>query len=469
MRCLRTATAALVALVATALCAAPVLSQGYPSDGYPPDGYPRVDAPPDGAPSDGYDVGPPDGTADYSEFHQQLQPHGEWIEHPQFGAVWSPYVQEQEADWRPYTRGQWVLTDEYGWYWESEEPWGWATYHYGRWYFDPQDGWVWVPGSVWGPAWVAWRESDDAIGWVPLPPDADWYPDRGIVYRSGYYLDSPRYAALWVFVGASALLAPRVYRHFYPRSRNTFYIGRSRNVTAYRFDNRRIFNRGINPRIVERRIGRPVAVMPVRPVTSAGNSRFTGAQRSFVGIYRPNIVARPAGAPEVRPPFATNRVPTRVAPGVAPRVPERDRGLPRPDGREPWRSPERPPEPRREVAPPRTDDRSRQVGPNNFEPRFARPPAERASRPPEPRRIEEPPRQRSGGDNPGRERPAPSSVPRREPPPEARRSPPPEARRAPPPDASRSAPPQRSSERREGERKDGRRPEGDIRSRGPGN
>jgi hypothetical protein len=76
------------------------------------------------------------------------------------------------AGWRPYTEGQWVWTDEFGWTWVSDEPWGWATYHYGRWYFDPIYGWSWVPGRVWAPAWVSWRQSTDHMIWAPLPPEA---------------------------------------------------------------------------------------------------------------------------------------------------------------------------------------------------------------------------------------------------------------------------------------------------------
>ena len=32
----------------------------------------------------------PGGTFDYSEFHQALDPHGEWIDHPRFGSAWVP-------------------------------------------------------------------------------------------------------------------------------------------------------------------------------------------------------------------------------------------------------------------------------------------------------------------------------------------------------------------------------------------
>ncbi|MEO8884293.1 MAG: DUF6600 domain-containing protein [Devosia sp.] len=62
-----------------------------------------------------------------------------------------------------------------GWYFASDEPFAWAVYHYGRWYDDGDLGWCWVPGNVWAPAWVSWRDSDDYVGWAPLPPENDGF------------------------------------------------------------------------------------------------------------------------------------------------------------------------------------------------------------------------------------------------------------------------------------------------------
>ena len=76
-------------------------------------------------------------------------------------------------DWRPYEYGHWVYTDDWGWYWVSdddEDDWGWVVYHYGRWVHD-RAAWFWVPGDEWAPAWVDWRYGGDDIGWAPLPPD----------------------------------------------------------------------------------------------------------------------------------------------------------------------------------------------------------------------------------------------------------------------------------------------------------
>jgi hypothetical protein len=111
------------------------------------------------------------------DFYEPLRPHGRWINLQPYGRCWYPsYV---AADWRPYADGHWEWTDE-GWYWVSDEDWGWATYHYGRWVWDPYYGWVWAPDTEWAPAWVAWREGPDYIGWAPLPPRCDYGP-RGLL------------------------------------------------------------------------------------------------------------------------------------------------------------------------------------------------------------------------------------------------------------------------------------------------
>ena len=73
-----------------------------------------------------------------------------------------------------YAYGRWVYTDDWGWYWVSDDVeanWGWVVYHYGRWAFERGFGWFWVPGDEWAPAWVNWRYGDDYVGWAPLPPD----------------------------------------------------------------------------------------------------------------------------------------------------------------------------------------------------------------------------------------------------------------------------------------------------------
>lgn len=105
-------------------------------------------------------------------FYAPLDPLGDWFETDRYGFVWRPHA-AQEHSWRPYADGRWLFTD-YGWTWQSNEPFGWAVYHYGRWTRLPEVGWIWVPGSEWAPAWVAWRwhRPRQFVGWAPLPPEA---------------------------------------------------------------------------------------------------------------------------------------------------------------------------------------------------------------------------------------------------------------------------------------------------------
>src|SRR5689334_10910953 len=135
----------------------------------------------------GVAVGANGGQIDVSFFYQNLATDGEWFQHPTYGWCWTPY--DVSADWRPYYDGHWDYTDD-GWSWASNEPWGWATYHYGRWFFDDGYGWVWVPGNEWAPAWVAWRDADDYVGWAPLPPGADWDDASGLAFADASVIPS---------------------------------------------------------------------------------------------------------------------------------------------------------------------------------------------------------------------------------------------------------------------------------------
>jgi hypothetical protein len=119
------------------------------------------------------------------QFRTALEPHGRWSRHNRWGEVWIPA--KRDRDWRPYTVGRWVYTDEWGWYWASDEDFGWVTYHYGRWVRDAEFGWVWIPGNEWAPAWVQWRRGDRYAGWAPLPPRQVYYD----------YDDDPEF---WIFV-----------------------------------------------------------------------------------------------------------------------------------------------------------------------------------------------------------------------------------------------------------------------------
>ncbi len=113
---------------------------------------------------------------------EDLDRHGRWERHPEYGVVWTPLV--VAAGWEPFRHGRWIWHARWGWTWTDAAAWGFAPFHYGRWV---QWGgrWCWVPGPylarpVFSPALVAWSGPPGPgvpIGvalygrhWTPLPP-----------------------------------------------------------------------------------------------------------------------------------------------------------------------------------------------------------------------------------------------------------------------------------------------------------
>ena len=229
-------------------------------------------------------------------FHDALDRYGRWFEHPQYGYVWSPEV---DRDWRPYTRGKWQFTEEHGWYWQAEEPWGWAVFHYGRWFLDDDSGWVWVPGTDWAPAWVSWRNNDEAVGWAPLPPEAEWR--YGSLHFSPSYYDSPRFASAWIFAPVAVLTGYAVYRYIYPPSRNFAYINQTRFVPNHHQSvNNRIYNAGFDHRRAQQLTGRPITPLRIVSAPSPDRHGWGGGSRGEVHVYRPNVSRAAINTPPPR-------------------------------------------------------------------------------------------------------------------------------------------------------------------------
>lgn len=193
-------------------------------------------------------------------FVETLSPHGRWSESPQYGRVWEPHDQNQR-DWRPYSRGQWVYSDEYGWVWKAEEKWGEIPYHYGRW-ANSNNRWIWVPDRTWGPAWVAWRQNDEYIGWAPLPPEADWRGEEEWRPQDSYFSSAPNN---YVIVPQRYFGGSSIYNNVVPRERNVVVLNRGQNITRYRTVNRIVRNEGPRREVIERVVGRriePVQYVP---------------------------------------------------------------------------------------------------------------------------------------------------------------------------------------------------------------
>jgi hypothetical protein len=224
----------------------------------------------------------------FDYFYDELSPYGDWNYHPRWGDVWRPT--RIGSDFRPYYRGYWANT-EYGWTWESQDPWGDIPYHYGRWVYDPYDGWLWVPGYTWAPAWVVWRGGGNNIGWFPMPPDDqflagydvyrdDWNWDRGYFGYSDWY--GPSIAtgllAAWTFVALDRFADRDYYRYAYQRPQVVNIINNTTNVTNYVTVNNRIVNRSVDITRVERAANRRIERVEARnivrtPITTVETGR----------------------------------------------------------------------------------------------------------------------------------------------------------------------------------------------------
>jgi hypothetical protein len=124
---------------------------------------------------------------------EDLDRHGRWDDHPEFGVVWIPYA--VPVGWAPYQDGRWVWMRPWGWTWVDAAPWGFAPFHYGRW-VRWHGRWAWWPGRrdvrpVFAPALVV-GVSGPQVGvsitidlgsrhappsaWAPLPPYSPYVP-----------------------------------------------------------------------------------------------------------------------------------------------------------------------------------------------------------------------------------------------------------------------------------------------------
>jgi hypothetical protein len=201
------------------------------------------------------------------EFRTALEPYGSWRHHRRWGDVWAP--SRVGPDWKPYTVGHWVYSQDYGWYWaaaDQEAEWGLVAYHYGRWVNDEELGWVWIPGNEWGPGWVLWRHGNEYAGWAPLPPD-----ELAVEYR-----EAPQ---AWVFVRERDIVAPRMTEVILPQRerevvfRDTVVVNR----TVILQDRRFAVNPGIPPTYIAAAYGRPIPSYEVSPRVLAGSANLPRA------------------------------------------------------------------------------------------------------------------------------------------------------------------------------------------------
>jgi len=226
-------------------------------------------------------------TIDY--FYDQLAPYGHWENVDAYGWVWKPY--NVQPGWHPYSDGSWVYT-EFGWTYQSDNEWGWAVYHYGRWAYLDYGGWVWVPGTEWSPAWVAWRNDNDYIGWAPLPPQVEWRGGEGL-HASNFNIDVDIRWSNWCFVDINHFDHPRLSIYIENCARNVTFIRRTHDITHYNYENHRIINHCIDADRWEHTYHRPLVRYNV---IDAPSYRKVGINRTpdrrEIHVYRPQFQSR---------------------------------------------------------------------------------------------------------------------------------------------------------------------------------
>ena len=248
-----------------------------------------------------------DVTVSYQSFYDNLAPYGQWVYDPQFGNV---FVPNEDQDFRPYTRGRWVMT-EYGNTWISDDPWGWACYHYGRWTYNGYYGWIWIPGYEWAPAWVSWRWGGGYCGWAPLGP--------GLYAGDNYYCPDN----WWVFVEPHYMYEPRWHDHWDGYARNRVYIRRTEFMNNYDGGGSYgHYNYGPRAEVVQRTTNQAVVVYRT---TNSNNAGPAVVSQNTVNIYHPNVdrnsvsTARPAQVMQAPRPIQAKGEPT-AKPGAGNRV-----------------------------------------------------------------------------------------------------------------------------------------------------
>lgn len=184
----------------------------------------------------------------FNFFYYSLEPYGRWIELNDGIIVWKPFIRYHR--WSPYTRGSWIYTN-YGWYWDSYEPFGFVVYHYGRWFYDDYYGWIWIPDYEWAPSWVDWRYDDDYIGWAPLPPYAHFSINIGITF-SHHYSFGYRH---WNFVRYRNFCNSHVNNYFIDNTVKYRVFSNTKERRDYRYNSGEINNRGLEREFIENRSG----------------------------------------------------------------------------------------------------------------------------------------------------------------------------------------------------------------------
>jgi hypothetical protein len=210
-------------------------------------------------------------------FYDRLEPYGNWVSYED-GYVWIP--QRVDREWRPYTRGRWAYTRQYGWLWVSNERFGWATYHYGRWGYSRDIGWYWVPGHRWAPAWVAWHRGGREVAWAPLPPRHG--DDVEVSITIG---DVPDY--YWQAVPVSAFLSIDLSNKVIRDREHVRTIVQQGAPETVRIENNIVINNVIEVNYIEKETKSKVKIFEEKPVSSP--EAVGKSDANSVAIFNPDV------------------------------------------------------------------------------------------------------------------------------------------------------------------------------------
>lgn len=284
----------------------------------------------------------------YNRFYTELASQGEWIDSGRYGLVWQP-AEARHGDWRPYTAGHWVYarngTEEMGWTWMTDEPYGWAVYHYGRWTTIPGAGWVWVPGRKWAPAWVSWRTTPDHVGWAPLPPETGMRV--GFTIGASVDEDCGIAAAAYAFVAVASLGDSDMRVALVPRAQTEVLVNNSTNVTnittVNNVNNTTIVNNGPSFAKVSAASRKPVSVVsyahsaggPGRQTMKAGAQGITVPAamltRQAGPVHLPTVTRHLSAPAPTRGTWGT-KTPTGAPSHMQPMAAPEHRSVPAPAG-----------------------------------------------------------------------------------------------------------------------------------------
>lgn len=275
----------------------------------------------------------------------ELDRHGRWDRHPEYGAVWVPGG--LPAGWAPFSDGRWIWMRPWGWTWVDARPWGFAPSHYGRW-LQWGGRWCWWPGprhqrAVFAPAVVAWGGSHGVsvgisigtgppVSWMPLPP---WQPYVPIVVpRPPHHGDRPPH---WRLPPPAPPLSRQPQPALAGGAGASTQIGRPLPPAAVRYGSDGLPAQ-VRPAVVPPAAVPPSAVPmpPAPPAAPAAPAAPVPPVSTVVPVLRP-----PAPAPEAAPRVDRDRPPAREEPAAAAPRPEPPR-TPAPRERRDSREPREP-------------------------------------------------------------------------------------------------------------------------------